>query len=273
VALGLRQLPRPPKGGEGWGQGGTLAAALAFLCLAVLSLVGIAAADPPIPPLSARVMDLAHVLDNETAARIEAELAHFEQQKQIQLVVVTLPDLAGYTIEDWGLALGRGWGIGQKGKNNGLLLLVAPKDRQLRIEVGYGLEGDLPDATANAIIQDDILPRFRAGDMAAGIEAGAQAIIKTLGGTIQATEVAPLPETATGAIGGIPFILIMFFFFVFIAIINALRGQRRGMGYYPYGGFGSGGFSGRGSSGGGFSGGGFSGGGGSFGGGGASGRW
>ena len=240
----------------------------------VVLLLGtsLAQADPPVPPLSGRVVDLAHVLDQATANRITGELANFEKQKQIQLVVVTLPDLAGYTIEDWGLALGRGWGIGQKGNNNGVLLVVAPKDRQLRIEVGYGLEGDLPDATANQIIQGIIIPRFRSGDLALGIEAGVQAIIKILGGQIQGVEIGTResPDVGSGA-NGFPAMLVFLIFFIFIVMLNHRR-RSPWVGYYPY--FGRGGFgSGGGFSGGGFSGGGFSGGGGSFGGGGASGRW
>jgi uncharacterized protein len=248
-------------------------AKIALAWLALLLITGIARADPPVPALSGRVVDLAHVLDPATAQRITAELANFEKQNQIQLVVVTLPDLAGYTIEDWGLALGRSWGIGQKGKNNGVLLVVAPKDRQLRIEVGYGLEGDLPDATANRIIQDTIVPRFRRGELAFGIEAGAQAIIKALGGQIQGSEIgAPASPEPGSTASGFPAMLVFLIFFVFIMMLNHRR-RSPWTGYYPYylgrGGFGRGG----GFSGGGFSSGGFSGGGGSFGGGGASGRW
>jgi LemA protein len=189
-------------------------------------------------------------------------------------IAVARRDFAGYTIEDWGLALGRGWSIGQKGRNNGVLLLVAPKDRELRIEVGYGLEGDLPDATANRIIQSIIIPEFRAANMPLGIEAGVQAIIKTLGGEIQGNAIAP-PASGDASGGALPAAAIFFIFFAFMAIMN-MRRRRSGPwggGYYPYGygggGFGrGGGFSGRSSSNGGFSGGG-----GSFGGGGASGRW
>ncbi len=245
-----------------------------LLVLALLLWAGLAHADPPVPPLTGRVVDLAHLLDPAAAARITAELESFERQKQIQLVVVTLPDLQGYTIEDWGLALGRGWGIGQKGRNNGVLLLVAPKDRALRIEVGYGLEGDLPDATANRIIQDDIIPRFRNGEMGLGIEAGVQAIIEALGGKVEGGEIAPLASSERGNRGSFPVMAIFLIVVAFIAILNTRRRSRGPWGgYYPYGGgFGRGGFGGGGFSGGG-SGGGFSGGGGSFGGGGASGRW
>jgi uncharacterized protein len=213
-------------------------------------------------------MDLAQVLDQAEKDRITAELANFEKQKQLQLVVVTLPDLGGYTIEDWGLALGRSWAIGQKGKDNGVILLVAPKDHELRIEVGYGLEGDLPDATADQIIRRDITPRFRKGEMALGIEAGVQAIIKTLGGTVDAAvAVPPARGESSPEDDGLLFWVSLIVFFGFVMFRN-FGGRRRGF----WGGYYGGGF-GRGGSGGGSSGGGFSGGGGSFGGGGASGRW
>src|SRR5262249_18393966 len=103
-----------------------------------LFLPGLAAADPPIPALTGRIADNAKLLDDWTRSQIDSELAGFESASGIQLVVVTLPELQGYTIEDWGIALGRGWGIGQKGKNNGVLLIVAPREHDVRIEVGYG---------------------------------------------------------------------------------------------------------------------------------------
>jgi len=266
--------PRPPKGGEDRGERGSfaLSTCLALLVALFVSLIA-ARADPPVPPLTGRVMDLAQVLDQAEKDRITAELANFEKQKQLQLVVVTLPDLAGYAIEDWGLALGRSWAIGQKGKDNGVILLVAPKDHELRIEVGYGLEGDLPDATANEIIRKDITPYFRKGEMALGIEAGVQAIIKTLGGTVDASVAVPAAQSSPED-DGLLFWVSLIVFFGFVMFRN-FGGRRRGFlgGYYGGGGFGRGGGWGGGSSGGGSSGGGFSGGGGSFGGGGASGRW
>src|SRR5260221_10466829 len=137
--------------------------AIAFAWLALL-LPGAVAAEPVIPALTGRVVDTANVLDDWTRNQIDGELASFETSSGIQLVVVTLPDLRGDTIENWGLALLRGWGIGQMGKNNGVVLVVAPTDHKLRIEVGYGLEGEMPDATAHTIINNVIVPRFRAGD-------------------------------------------------------------------------------------------------------------
>lgn len=250
------------------------AAALAWL---VFFLPGLASAEPPIPALTGRVVDNAKVLDDWTRGQIDNELAGFETSSGIQLVVVTLPDLQGYPIEDWGIALGRGWGIGQKGKNNGLLLIVAPKEHDVRIEVGYGLEGEMPDASANAIIQGIIIPRFRSGDMPGGIKAGAEAIIVGLGGKLPNGAAAPQPLASSGKGSPTAAASVFFPFLIFIIIAIALNRRRRRVGpwggIYPYMGgyYGGRGFSG----GGGFSGGrgGFSGGGGSFGGGGASGHW
>ena len=97
-----------------------------------------------------------------------------------QMVVATLPDLQGYEIEDFGYQLGRAWGIGDKTRNDGVLLLVAPKERKVRIDVGYGLEGVLTDALSSLIIQNKILPAFRAGKMEDGVMAGAEALIGQL---------------------------------------------------------------------------------------------
>jgi uncharacterized protein len=254
ASMSLVRLPR------------ALVAAL-FIFLTGTTLV---CADPPVPPLTGRVVDQAGILDRPTIDAITNQLAGYESSTGNQVVVVTLPDLKGYPIEDWGLALGRDWGIGQKGKNNGVLLIVAPNDRALRIEVGYGLEGDLPDATANTIIQTEIIPYFKRGDMPGGVRAGVNAILAALGGSYTPAKLvssSPRNTFPTGA-----FLVFALIFIVFV-LINVRRdfgpGVRhtRRRGYYGgIGQLGGGGFS-RGS------GGGFGGGGGSFGGGGASGRW
>ena len=153
---------------------------LASAFVVLLLVVSSAFAEPPIPALTGRVVDQAGILDASTIEAITSQLAGYESSTGNQVVVVTLSELKGYPIEDWGLALGRGWGIGQKGKNNGVLLIVAPNDRELRIEVGYGLEGDLPDATANTIIDSEIVPYFKRGDMKGGVHAGVNAILAAL---------------------------------------------------------------------------------------------
>jgi len=252
---------------------GSLRRALATALILFVAFTVPALAEPPIPALTGRVVDQAGILDRGTIDAITSQLAGYESSTGNQVVVVTLSDLKGYPIEDWGLALGRGWGVGQKGKNNGVLLIVAPKDRELRIEVGYGLEGDLPDATANTIIDSEIVPAFKRGDMAGGVRAGVNAILAAFGGNYTPTRLA---SSSSGNEFPAAAFSVFAFIFIVIVMINVRRdfgpGVRRGRyrrGYDDGGGWYSGGGGSSGSSGGGFSGGG----GGSFGGGGASGRW
>jgi uncharacterized protein len=201
-------------------------------------------------------------------------LEDFERDTKRQVVIVTVPDLQGFPIEDFGYRLGRAWGIGEKGKNTGAILLVAPKQREVRIEVGYGLEGELTDARARQIIEQTILPHFRAGNFDAGVTTGTLAILRALGwqgATPAAPQSAQQPATRQqDSLIGLLLPFVMFFHFMFLA--NRVRRGRGGVyrsgGPFIIGGLG-GGFGGGGRGGGGFSGGG----GGSFGGGGASGRW
>jgi len=225
------------------------------------------------PPLTGRVVDDANVLSPDARAKLDALLAQEERQTTDQIVVVTLKSLEGTTIEDYGYQLGRHWGIGQKGKDNGALIIVVPSEHQTRIEVGYGLEGDLTDAASKIIIARYMLPAFRRGDYDTGITAGTNAVLQVLGGVT----LAPPPAYADqdqgqdeGRSGGFPWVIIVIFFVWivfgrFLWPLLFLGGVGGGRGY---GGWGGGGFGG-----GGFGGGGFSGGGGSFGGGGASGSW
>ena len=245
-----------------------------LLALAATFLAPAALADPPVPPLTGRVVDNAHVLSAGTVTFLNSRLQTFEQQTTNQLVIVTLPDLRGYEIEDWGLALLRDWGIGQKDKNNGVVLVVAPNDRQLRIEVGYGLEGNLPDATAYRIIQDEIIPRFKAGDTDGGVTAGVDAIIAATGGTYKPAKLGFLQASDAPAIFRFFTTNGFIIAFILFAVLSSLRRRwnpkrKRHEWYFSS----SGGSSGGGWSSGGSSSGGFSGGGGSGGGGGASGRW
>ena len=239
-------------------------------------------AEPAFPALTGRVVDDAGLLSERQEQELDAALATFEQQTHDQLVVVTLKSLQGQPIEDYGYQLGRHWGLGQKGKDNGALLIVAPEERKVRIEAGYGLEGELTDARSRTIIEGEILPRFREGDFAAGIKAGVAAIIQTLGGSYNPA----LPPARVQDQGPPwPFPLMILLPVILIILFNRFsgrreRGYRRGYGgpvILP-GGFsgqqgGYGGGQGGGGFGGGQGGGGFSGGGGSFGGGGASGSW
>ena len=245
--------------------------ALFLLFLFGIALGPVEAAAPAFPPLTGRVVDGAHLLDAAMTSSITAKLAALEQKNGIQLVVVTLPSLQGYEIEDYGYQLGRSWAIGQKGKNNGALLIVAPNEHRVRIEVGYGLEGTLTDAVSRLIIENAILPRFRVNDYAGGISRGVDDLIQVLSGDSEdfkrrAAEQAN-PPAGTADYAQLIWILLILGIWLFFAFRSRRHGRGGSMPWIiPMGGGWSspGGWSG---------GGGFSGGGGSFGGGGASGRW
>lgn len=163
-----------------------LPALLVWVCVCFAGLGGAVGAPTQsglsFPPLTGRVVDEAGVLPPQDRASLTASLTELEARTSDQLVVVTLRSLQGTTIEDYGYQLGRAWGIGQKGRDTGALLIVAPGDKQVRIEVGYGLEGTLTDAATKIIIENAILPPFKAGDYAAGIKAGVAQIIQLLEG-------------------------------------------------------------------------------------------
>lgn len=233
------------------------------------------------PTLTGRVVDQAGLLDAAAHAQLEQTLADLEAKTTDQLVVVTLKSLQGTSIEDYGYQLGRHWQIGQKGKNNGVLLIVAPNERKVRIEVGYGLEGTLTDAISSFIVQNSILPRFKAGDFAGGIRRGVEDVVQVLSGDAEEyrERASRSPERGMSVEDAI--VIAFFLFIAAIIILNVLAGvlqggtgkRRRGrwgdsipviIGPSSGGGWSSGGSS---------SGGGFSGGGGSFGGGGSSGSW
>ena len=134
------------------------------------------------PALTGRVVDQAGILSPAVKAELETALAAHENNTTNQVVVVTLESLNGANIEEYSLELGRRWSIGQKGKDNGVLLVVAPNDKQVRIEVGYGLEGTLTDALSSSIINYYIIPEFKKGDIQNGINIGIQKIIALLDG-------------------------------------------------------------------------------------------
>jgi uncharacterized protein len=250
------------------------------------------AADLKFPTLSGRVVDDAHVLSSSQQAALTDKLKGLEDKTSRQLVVVTVPSLQGAEIEDYGYKLGRQWQIGQKGTNNGTLFIIAPNEHKTRIEVGYGMEGTLTDAVTSVILQSQVLPRFKAGDVPGGIEAGTDALIQQMSldpseaeqkaaeakaqleqGQDQGYHYVKHRSNPLSAIFTILFVLVVF---------GGIFGRRRGGGIgglWPLlflGGLGGGG--GRdddwgGGGGGSGGGGGFSGGGGSFGGGGSSGSW
>lgn len=229
-----------------------------------------AAEQPGFPALTGRVADQAELLDTQAEARITQMLAAHEQATTEQVVVVTVPDLQGQSIEEYGLELGRNWGIGQQGEDNGALLIVARDDRRVRIEVGYGLEGRLTDAQSSVIINRVMLPAFREGEFERGIFQGTQAIVQVLGGDpLRVPEQRGASQRPEQPPVGI-FILLLF---IVLGMIGGGRGGRGGRGRFGsallagalLGGMGRGGGLG--------GGGGFGGGGGGFGGGGASGGW
>jgi uncharacterized protein len=214
------------------------------------------------------VVDQANIIPPDVEAKLTDRLAALEAQTTDQFVIVTLSSLQGYDLADYGYQLGRAWGIGQKGKNNGALIIVAPNERKVRIEVGYGLEGDLTDAKSRVIIDEYMKPAFKKGDYNAGVLEGTKAVLATLGNTNFAApdyeQIRDDEEAPPGWITTLVIFALIFFFagrsWFWPLLFMGSMGGRGGWG-------GGGGWS----SGGG--GGGFSGGGGSFGGGGASGSW
>jgi len=280
--------PLPASGERG--PRGVLRQAIAPLLLLVVVLafgVASAAFAQKFPALTGRIVDEANLLSAEDKRALEQDLKALEEKSTDQLVVYTTRSLQGYPIEDFGYRLGRHWQIGQQGKNNGVILIVAPSDRKVRIEVGRSLEPQLTDLMTKLIIENAILPAFRRNDFAGGIKAGVRDIRDVLLG--DAEEVKQRARTAKKRSPGdqslMPVaILLVLILFAFAVIVTQSRQtahpgriarDRRRRGADPWGssagGWSSGGWSGGDSSGGG--GGGFSGGGGDFGGGGSSGSW
>src|SRR5215831_3430913 len=161
------------------------------------------------PPLTGRVVDDAGILDAVTRAALTQKLAALETKTTDQLVVATVKSLQGTSVEDYGNRLFRNWKLGQSGKNNGVLLLVAPNEHKARVEVGYGLEGTLPDAVAKLILENNVLPRFRAGDFAGGIARGVDDVIQVLTGDAEEWKrrAAQRPDSTSAPING----LVVFF--------------------------------------------------------------
>ena len=260
---------------------GPVAFVLAALVL-ILSLAAPAFSAPSFPKLDGRVTDAAGILTPEARAGLDAKLSALEATTSIQLVVATVPDLQGYEIDEYGYQLGRAWGIGQKGTNNGAMLIVAPNDRKVRIEVGYGLEGVLTDALTSQIIRRNIIPSFKAGDMAGGVTAGTDALVALLQLPADQRQQAALSAAAAERSGGqrrrgsgfgTAVWLVIIVLWLIFSVFRNKRGQRSGPNIIWGPGLGGGGWGGGGGGWGGGGGGGFGGGGGGFGGGGSSGGW
>lgn len=273
---------------------------LAALCCLILPAVGWGGDTVAIPALSARVTDLTGTLAADRAAALDAAMAAIEREKGAQIAILMLPTTQPETIEQFGIRLAEAWKIGRKGVSDGVIVIVAKEDRKMRLEVGYGLEGAIPDAVAKRIVAETMAPRFKQGDFAGGLDAAVAALGKIIGG-----EPLPAPVAAGGTGNGGGSMDGGFWLFAAIAFSGVLHsllglvgsllaaGLAGALAWWLFaswfavavaavlafafsfarggGGLGSGGFSS--SSGGGGGGGGFSGGGGGFGGGGASGDW
>lgn len=163
------------------------AASLGAVLMVLCAAVGRAESLVPVPALAARVTDLAGTLTQDQVAALDAKLSAFERAKGSQVAVLIVPTTRPEEIEQYAIRVAEAWKLGRKGVDDGALLLVARDDRRVRIEVGYGLEGVLPDATANRIIDEDIVPRFRSGDYPGGIDAGVDRMMRVIEGE-------PLPE-------------------------------------------------------------------------------
>ncbi|MBM6594057.1 TPM domain-containing protein [Microvirga pudoricolor] len=259
------------------------ARALAGLIVACLFLLlPVAAFAQSFPPLTGRVVDAANLLQPGQRQSLEAKLMAYEDKTSDQVVVATVPSLGGTSVEDYANRLFRAWKLGQAKTDNGVLLLVAPTDRKVRIEVGYGLEGALTDALSKVIITTAIAPQFQKGNFFGGIDAGVDAILSILTGDAEQWQRRAQVREDTGDPAEMVFAFLFIAIIVFIMFRSALGnrglapvpGRSGGPWIGPMGGGFPGGFP----RGGGFGGsggrsGGFSGGGGSSGGGGASGSW
>jgi len=194
-----------------------------LVVLAVLSSLAADAKD--IPPLTGRIVDQANLLTADQKQRIETKLAAFEKETGDQVAVLTFDSLDGEAIEDYANKVGRAWALGQKGKDNGVLLLVAKQDRKMRMEVGYGLEPVLTDLQTSVIQNEVIIPYFKKGDFGGGIEAGVDAILST----IQGKPFQPAPEPAGQPVrgkGGPDFSFLFFALFILVPFsLNAARSR------------------------------------------------
>ena len=179
------------------------------------------------PALTGRVVDEAGILDPAAKTALEQKLADFETKTTGQLVVVTLKSLQGTSIEDYGYQLGRHWQIGQKGKNSGAILIVAPNERKVRIEVGYGLEGTLTDAVSKLIIENSIIPRLRANDFAGGIGRGVDDIIQAVSTDSEEWK-ARARQRPDNEPDLLDVLALLFFLLIFFMIVSSVARRGRG---------------------------------------------
>jgi len=259
-----------------------------LLLLAALGLLAAAWASPApaqrydFPPKpDGPVLDQGNLLSGGEERALAGKLSAYEDTSSTAIVVVTLTSLNGAPVDDYAISLGRDWGVGQEGKDNGVVVLVSKNDRKMFIATGYGVEGALPDAIANRIVERIMTPAFRQGQFYAGMDRGTDAIIQATMGEYTATEEAATSSSDDGISTTLIYIFLIFAYFIASSFWRRGGGKKKGkkasrrrqgdLPIFIWGG-GSGGFGGGG--GGGFGGGGFGGfGGGSFGGGGAGGSW
>jgi uncharacterized protein len=214
---------------------------LALLLVACLAALTALAAD--VPYLSGRVVDNAEILKAETKRNLTAQLKAHEQETTNQIAVLTVPSLEGESVESYAEQVFNAWKLGQKGKDNGVLVLVAPNERRMRIEVGYGLEGALPDVAASRIIRNVMTPRFKEGNFDAGVAEGVAAVIGQLTGAAEAPADDPRPAVAERKsdkffdgpdLSLTERILIGAFIFGIIGLFTVLGVLTPGMGWFLY---------------------------------------
>lgn len=203
----------------------------ALRALLLVAALAAPAAALEVPYLSGRVNDHAGLLSADASASIEAKLKDFEARTGHQVVVLTLDSLEGEPLESFALKVFRTWELGRKGKNDGVLFLISKKDRKMRIEVGYGLEGSLPDALGGLIIRNDVAPRFRTGDFEGGVAAGVDAIAAAAEGTY-----APPPDESAdfGGMGLFEKILMSAFVFSILGLFEMVGVAAPGAGWFLY---------------------------------------
>jgi uncharacterized protein len=202
----------------------TRACALVFLCAAVSAAFDSAQAKQTLPKPAGRITDLANVIDAGTESELDRRLDQLEQTTSHEVAVVTVPSLDGAPVEDYAVRLFKEWGIGQAKQDNGVLVLVAPTEREMRIEVGYGLEGILPDGLAGEIIRDNFIPRFRNNDYNGGIRDGVLRVadIVEKQQVLTPEELARFNQTSSG--GDFPEWAIIPFFGIFVTIGFGMMG-------------------------------------------------
>lgn len=224
-------------------------------------------AQPPIPELTAHVMDQAGILSDSARTKLEQQLSAYEKQTGHQFALLTIASLEGVPIEDYSIRVAERWKLGDEKRDDGLILVIAKQEKKMRIEVGYGLEGAVPDAIAARVIRHQLRPQFREGNFDAGVLQAFDTLMKAAQG--EAVRIGPPKQEERGS-GGVSLVPIAFW--ILIMLLVFARGGGGFLGGMMLGSM-LGGRGGRGGGGGGGFGGGFSGGGGGFGGGGASGGW